>query len=176
MIFGWLEDGTTDRWVMVDAIMPWPALHNGRNAMRAWAEAQNAQRALDHTAGPRRCPWPCKVPVKEDGSVELRIWPCEPYGIPRRWTEQDNVWRDAIAGLAETVASGIKAPVDILWMGGETIERATQAPGLRGMGFLCWGKGEREPTAARIRALKDLRASAAGADMGIRVTTERDWH
>lgn len=176
MIFGWLENARTDRWVMVDALMPWPALHNGRNAMRAWAEAQNAARALEHSPGPRRCPWPCQVPVKEDGEAELRIWPCEPYGIPRKWTPRDRVWRDALAGLAETVACGIGCPVVLMWMGGEVIEKAVQAPGLRGRGFLCWGKGEREPSAARIRELKELRATMSGKDLGFMPQGDRAWH
>lgn len=145
--------------------------------MRAWAEAQNAARALHHTAGPRRCPWPCKVPVKEDGDAELRIWPCEPYGVPRSWTARDSVWRDAMADLAATVACEIGCSVVLMWMGGETIERAVQAPTLRDQpGFLCWGKGETEPKGVRRREIMELRAKLVAKDLGIMPQGDDAWH
>lgn len=175
MIFGWLEHGRTDRWVLVDAVFPWPALHNGRNAIRAWADAQIRRRVLQQTPGPRRCPWPCKTAVKEAGAAELRIWPCEVYAKPRRWGPHDKVWRPAIMELAEHVAADIACPVHVLWMnGGGEIERATAPPGLKGRGFVGWGKGEREPkgdpgtfTAAMKMIGKDLRVMPQG---------ESAWH
>jgi hypothetical protein len=177
MIFGWLENGQTDRWVLVDAIFPWPALHNGRNALRSWANLQNQRRALDHTPGPRRMPWPCKAVVKDHGDAELHVWPCEIYAKPRQWCADDRVWRAQLTELAEHVAADIGCPVTLMWMGGETIERAVTSPGLAGRGFLCWGKGERAPNFRRIKELKEqpLRAGASGADIRIMPQGEGAW-
>jgi hypothetical protein len=147
MIFGWLQHGRTDRWLLVDLHTPWPALHNARATLRAWADHHDKRRLVERSEGPRRCPWPCKTSVKEDGHAELRIWPCGIYGVPRRWCPADNVWRPAITELAEAMATDIGCNVEVMWMmGGGEIERALTVPGLRARrGFQCWGKGEHEP-------------------------------
>jgi hypothetical protein len=181
VIFGWLEHGRTDRWILVDAVFPWPSLHNGRNAIRAWADAQQKARVLKRSAGPRRCPWPCKTAVKEDGDVELRIWPCEVFGKPRSWGPHDRVWRPAIKKLAEHVAADIGCPVHVLWIGGSgdgEIERAVSPPGLRGRGFQCWGKGEREPKGEPQPLTPDkiARMKITTADLGIMPQGEDAWH
>lgn len=176
MIFGWLENGRTDRWVLVDAVFPWPALHNGRNAIRAWAGEINKARVLGLSAGPRRCPWPCKTAVKEDGRAELRIWPCEPYGKPRSWTARDKVWRLAIQELAEHVAADIGCPTHVLWMGGDEIERAVSPPGLKGRGFICWGKGEREPKDHPLTQGRELKVTIGGQDLRVLPQGEQEWH
>lgn len=176
MIFGWLEYGRTDRWVLVDAVFPWPALHNGRNAIRFWADAMNKARVVHRSDGPRRCPWPCKTAVKEDGDAELRIWPCEPYGKPRAWCPDDSVWRPMITELAEHVAADIGCPVHVLWMGGSEIERAVSPPGLKYRGFLCWGKGEREPKVAPASTIPLGKAKVTTEDLRILPQGEDQWH
>jgi hypothetical protein len=179
MIFGWLQHGRTDRWVLVDMIAPWPALHNARNALRAWADYQNQRRALDHTEGPRRCSWPCAVHAKEDGSVEIRIWPCEPFGKPREWTERDLVWRAPMASLAELVASDIQSPVNLAWMNGSQIELATVAPSLRDQpGFLCWGKSQHEPKRHPLEGADPNKITIRITTADIRLMPQGDdaWH
>lgn len=181
MIFGWLENGRTDRWVLVDPVFPWPALANGRAALRAWASGHNRERALSHTAGPRRCPWPCQTNVKSDGNVELRIWPVAPYARPRKWSDADRVWRPAIAELAEMMASTIACPVEVLWLGGDTIERAVTEPDLQGRGFFGWGKGEQAPKHDDPRPpdpelASQLRIGLGGADLNILPQGDDAWH
>jgi hypothetical protein len=132
MIFGWVEYGRTDRWVLVDALYPHPALHHGREALRAWADYQAHLRETQRSAGPRRMSWPCQSAVKETGAVELRIWPCGVWGVPRTWVDDDRVWRPAMADLGACMAaSGIACGVELVWMGG-AIERAVSSPGLAG--------------------------------------------
>lgn len=97
MIVGWLEEGRTDRWILLDPIYPWMALHHGRSVLRRWADGQNRERALEHTAGPRRMPWPVRSSVKDSGSVVFNVWPVEPHCRPRSWSPGDRVWRDALA-------------------------------------------------------------------------------
>jgi hypothetical protein len=179
MIFGWLQHGVTDRWVLVDMLAPWMSLHNARNALREWADIQQRARALEHTAGPRRCPWPCAVHAKEDGAVELRIWPCEPYGKPRAWTPRDSVWRDPLTNLAELVALDIKCPVEMAWMTGTEIELATVAPSLSDReGFLCWGKGEREPKAHPLQDAdpRKIKVTFHTTDIRLMPQGEDAWH
>jgi hypothetical protein len=175
MIFGWLEHGRTDRWVLVDALVPWPGLHNARESIRLWAAHHNRLRALEHSEGPRRCPWPCKVQVKEDGAAELRIWPCAPYGEPREWTERDGVWRGAMTELAELVATDIACPVTLTWMGGTVIEQSVNAPGLRNRGFLCWGKGEREAKKPPWLSM-GINVSVTAKDVGVLPQGDAAWH
>jgi hypothetical protein len=176
MIFGWLEGGKTDRWVLVDPLFPWPALHHGRNALRGWADAQNKARATAHTAGPRRMPHPCKTAVKEDGSAVLNVWPCEPYGQPRAWGEHDGVWKAAIADLAAAIANAIGCPVTVAWMGAGDIERQTTTPHLKGMGFIGWGKGEKAPRGESRDPPKDLKISVKTADLRILPQGDAAWH
>jgi hypothetical protein len=177
VIFGWLEHGRTDRWVLVDAIFPWPALHNGRNAIRHWADEQQRLRVVERSPGPRRCPWPCKTAVKEDGDTELRIWPCELYAKPRSWSADDRVWHPAIEELAEHVAADIGCPVTTLWMASDDgeIVRAVSPPGLKGRGFICWGKGEREP---KVVASGAFTAAARMTAQNLRILPQGDeaWH
>src|SRR5688572_1533387 len=145
--------------------------------MRAWADAMNQARVVHRSDGPRRCPWPCKTAVKEDGDAELRIWPCEPYGKPRPWTPQDNVWRPMMTELAEHVAADIGCPVTVLWMGSDgDIERAVSPPGLKGRGFLCWGKGEREPKLPEVGSAPERKLNVGAMDLRILPQGEKEWH
>ena len=104
--------------------------------------------------------------------AELRIWPCEVFAKPRSWGIGDGVWRPVLQELAEHVAADISCPVTTLWMHGDEIERAVSPPGLQGRGFLCWGKGEREPkgdgtgsfTAAVGMSAANLRIMPQGED------------
>jgi hypothetical protein len=149
--------------------------------MRIWADAQNRARALEHTEGPRRCPWPCAAHAKEDGATEVRIWPCEPYGKPRSWTPHDNVWRDPLTNLVELIALDIKTPVNMAWMNGTTIELATVAPSLRDqnrLGFVCWGKGEHEPKRNPLEGVDPSKLTVAFSTTGIRLMPQDEaaWH
>lgn len=175
MIFGWLEHGRTDRWVLVDPLYPWMAMHHGRNALRAWADLQNRLRACELSAGPRRMPWPCKSAVKEDGEVVLNIWPTETHGQPRHWTGRDDVWRSAIADLAAHMAQEIGCPVTVAWMGGGEVERQTTLPHLKGRGFIGWGKGERAPPEGREPG-NELKFSIKTADLRVLPQGEAAWH
>jgi hypothetical protein len=176
MIFGWLEHGKTDRWVLLDLHVPWPALHNSRATLRAWADHNNKLRATERTAGPRRCPWPCKTSVKEDGHAELRIWPCGVYGVPRAWLPADRVWRHAIPELTDVMATDIGCDVEVQWMmGGGDIERAVSTPGLRDRsGYWCWGKGEQAPR--KRNPLQGLRVKIASTNLRILPQGEDKWH
>ena len=176
MIFGWLEHGRTDRWVLVDPLYPWMALHHGRNALRGWADRQNRLRACELSAGPRRMPWPCKSAVKEDGEVVLNVWPVETHGQPRHWTGHDDVWRAAIADLAAHMAQAINCPVTVAWMGGETVERQTTLPHLKGMGFVGWGKGEHEPRGEMREPGNELKISVKTADLRVLPQGDAAWH
>lgn len=175
MIFGWMEYGRTDRWVLVDPLFPWPALHHGRNALRAWADRQNRLRATGQSDGPRRMPWPCKTAVKEDGAAVLNVWPVETHGQPRHWTARDSVWRAALGDLAEHIAAEIGCPVEVAWMGGQTVERQTTTPHLKGRGFIGWGKGERAPREARESG-DGLKFSITTADLRVLPQGESAWH
>lgn len=179
MIFGWLEHGVTDRWVLVDPLFPWPALHHGRAAMRTWADHHSKARALDRTPGPRRMPWPCQTAVKEDGAAELRIWPVMPFGYPRAWTEADRVWRPAMDELGAVVAAAIGCDVTLLYQAeGLVIERATTSPDLAGRGFIGWGRGERAPSwlDKQQEPPGDLKMRVTAADLNIMPQGDKPWH
>jgi hypothetical protein len=179
MIFGWLEHGVTGRWILVDPVFPWPALHNGRNALRAWADRQNRLRAIEHTPGPRRMPWPCRTAVKETGSADLRIWPVEIFGQPRQWNGTDHVWRDALHELAQAIAATIACPVGVSWPGGGPVDYAPRTvKSLEDQhGFIGWGKGEREPKLPAMdhAAAGNLKTSIGGADVRPLPQGETSW-
>jgi hypothetical protein len=179
MIFGWLEDGRTDRWLLVEPVFPWPALHHGRNCLREWAEAQNRARALEHTAGPRRMPWPCRTSVKEAGDAELRLWPVEPFGEPRSWGPGDHVWRPAMIELAALMQQQIACDVKLLWLGDGDIEHASNAPSLNGQtGFIGWQRGQKAPNLDRAAPSPpgELKMRIGGADLRPMAQGEEPWH
>jgi hypothetical protein len=164
VIFGWREGARTERCILVDPNFPHPALHHGREMLRAWADHQDKLRSTTRTAGPVRMPWPCKTAVKEIGSAELVVWACDEFGRPRKWHFQDNGWRPHVRDLAERVASAIGCGVDVVWMGSDgVIERAVTPPGLAGRGFIGWGKGEKEPALAKA----DTEKMAAELDLEV---------
>lgn len=160
MILGWQSaplDGhcSVGRYVLVDALFPWPALHYGRNAMRDWAAMQSRRRNMLGAEGPVRVTFGLTTAVKEDGQVELRIWPVGKAQMPRDWTPADTVWREPLKELRRAVAADLACETRLEFMpGGNVVTRAQTVPSLRGVpGFWGWRRGEREPTAKIQRSL-----------------------
>jgi hypothetical protein len=176
MIFGWLRDGRTDRWVLVDPHFPWPALHHGRNVLREWADSQNRRRAIEHSAGPRRMPWPCRTHVKESGGVELHVWPVEIYGKPRRWTDGDDVWRQPLRDLAELMQLTVACEVKLDWCGGAFEPSPSKVKSLQDQaGFIGWARGEHEPRSISTGAGDGGKVSVGGTDIRIMPQGEHAW-
>ncbi len=181
MIFGWLAHGRTDRWVLIDPHFPWPALHHGRNVLRAWADDNNRRRALEHSAGPRRMSWPCRTHAKESGNAELHIWPVEMYGKPRSWTDGDDVWRQPIRDLAAHMQHVIACEVTFDWCGGTFAPEPSRVASLWDQkGFIGWKRGEHEPSQRvlldRAEASVGGKVSVGGNDVRIMPQGEKAWH
>lgn len=160
MILGWRTatiDGrcSVGRLVLIDALFPWPALHYGRNALRDWAAAQTRARARLGDEGPSRMTFGLTTAVKEDGEVQLRVWPVGKGQTPRAWLPSDAVWREPLKELRRFVSADLACGTRLEWMpGGSTIARAETVPSLRGQsGFWGWRRGEREPTAKIQRSI-----------------------
>jgi hypothetical protein len=175
MIFGWLREGRTDRWVLIDPHFPWPALHHGREVLRNWADLQNRRRALEHSAGPRRMPHPCRTHAKEDGSAELQVWPVEMFGHPRKWTDGDDVWRPAVRELATLMQARIACEVKISWCGGVFEAQPSKVASLADQKLLIgWARGEHEPK--KLPVLEGGKVTMGGADIRVMPQGERVWH
>lgn len=152
------------RHVLVDSFFPWPALHHGRENLRAWCSRQKALRARGED-GPVRVSGGIQTAVKEDGEAEIRVWPVRKDGSPRPWGTSDDVWRDDLRELRRFVGRNLMCPVRLLWMpGGAEIEVSRTVPSLADRkGFWGWQRGEREPTEKVTRSIaREMGAQLAG--------------
>lgn len=148
---------------------PWPSLHFGRNALRAWARIQNTLRDRPgDSGGPYKTPMGITTAVCEFGDVVLRVWPVGKRQEPRRWEPRDAAWRDALSDMRRFVSDELKCCCRIEWMPGQSIvSRFENVPELKGLqGFWGWRKGEAEPT-ERIK--KSLRRAAVVSGLRARI-------
>lgn len=153
MMLGWRSARSVGRYVLLDPIFPWPALHHGREAMRIYATRQNKARLVNKDDGPMRMVWGLRASVKERGDAIIAVWPTDSRGGPRNWTPQDDVWKPTLAELAEFMAKDLLCDVKLKWMpGGEPFAKTLTVPSLQGVsGFYGWRKGENEPKASVMR-------------------------
>lgn len=171
MMLGWRKGHSVGRYVILDPVFPWPALHHGREAMRVYAQRHNAERNRLGDEGPMRMPWwGLSCAVKETGGIVINVWPAGKRGVPRHWTPQDTVWRSKLADLAHFMAADLKCEVRLAWMpGGQPFTKELTVPSLRSVpGFYGWRKGEREPKPHVMRTLiRDgiLAGQACGASV-----------
>jgi hypothetical protein len=164
VILGWRYATHLGRYVVVDTLFPWPALHHGRENLRLWVKAQKALRARG-TEGPEYVGSGITTAVKEDGEAEMRVWPMAKGMMPRQWSPQDTVWREPLIELRRFVGRNLACTVRLNWMpGGDVIERVKTVPSLADRkGFWGWQRGEREPTEKMTRSIaREMGAQVAG--------------
>ena len=153
------------RYVLVDTLFPWPALHYGRENIRHWKAAQAALRGRG-IPGPIDAGYGLTTAVCEDGDAVMRVWPIETPLLPRPWNDVlDQVWRDPLRELRRWIGHDLACGVRLEWMpGGGTIERVQTVPSLKNRrGYWGWRRGEREPTEKITRSIsRQLGAQIAG--------------
>jgi hypothetical protein len=147
MMLAWRKGNSVGRMILLDPVFPWPSLHYGRNALRAYGTRQNERRNRLGDEGPYRMPLGIRSAVKETGDAMLVVWPCDGREGPRHWTDDDSVWRTELPDLADFVAEDLMCGVVLKWMpGGEPFCREQSDASLRDrQGFYGWRKGEHEP-------------------------------
>jgi hypothetical protein len=150
MLLGWRTGNSVGRYVLIDALFPWPALHYGRNAMRDWAKD-----CSKFSPGPFRMDLGLTTAVKETGQAELRVWPMGKGYMPRRWNDGDTIWREPLKEMRRFVGRELACETRLEFMpSDQEMVRAQTVASLRDRkGFWGWRRGEREPTAQIQRSI-----------------------